>query len=320
MGAPRDLEELVRAELFSPAPESVRPLSDEMRRRHGDAANAVLFYGSCLRKGTTEGVLDFYLLVDDYRAAYRSRGSRALAAAARALPPNVHFLEVEGPDGPLRAKYALLSAGDYARGAAGGGLRASTWARFCQPAVAVWTRDEAARDAVAAGACASVRTALRTLAPLLPPGEPFDAARFWQTAFRETYAAEMRPETPATVRGVHAAAPERYEQAARLGLEELARRGEVEIVREGDGLLLRWPGGAARARRSWTLRRRAAKALYLVGLGKSGFTFGDWLPYALWKLERHSGSRLVPSERQRRHPFVFGWPLLLRALWRRDFG
>jgi hypothetical protein len=50
---------------------------------------------------------------------------------------------------------------------------------------------------------------------------------------------------------------------------------------------------------------------------KTAFTFGDWLPYALWKLERHSGARLVASARQRRHPFLFGWPLLVRALRQR---
>jgi hypothetical protein len=36
--------------------------------------NAVLFYGSCLREKQLDGLmLDFYLIVSDYRAAYDKR-------------------------------------------------------------------------------------------------------------------------------------------------------------------------------------------------------------------------------------------------------
>ena len=40
--------------------------------------------------------------------------------------------------GLLRAKYAVLTLEDFARGAAPGGFRSGIWARFCQPAVAAW--------------------------------------------------------------------------------------------------------------------------------------------------------------------------------------
>ena len=32
----------------------------------------------------------------------------------------------------------------------------------------------------------------------------------------------------------------------------------------------------------------------------------------LWKLERHSGVRLDATERQRRYPLLFAWPLAWR--------
>jgi len=41
---------------------------------------------------------------------------------------------------------------------------------------------------------------------------------------------------------------------------------------------------------------------------------GDWLPYAIWKLNRHTGVRIEPTDRQRRHPLVYGWPVILRLL------
>ena len=42
--------------------------------KHGAASRAVLFYGSCLREKQLDGLmLDFYLIVSDYRAAYDKR-------------------------------------------------------------------------------------------------------------------------------------------------------------------------------------------------------------------------------------------------------
>ena len=53
---------------------AVRLLIDEILARHGKAAQAILFYGSCLRTGDDlDGLVDLYLLVDNYRAAYTSR-------------------------------------------------------------------------------------------------------------------------------------------------------------------------------------------------------------------------------------------------------
>ena len=51
---------------------------------------------------------------------------------------------------------------------------------------------------------------------------------------------------------------------------------------------------------------------------KSAFTFGDWFPYVLWKIGRHSGKPLEATERQRQHPFIFGVPVLLKLLLRGD--
>jgi hypothetical protein len=71
------------------------------------------------------------------------------------------------------------------------------------------------------------------------------------------------------------------------------------------------------AARAWRLRKPWRKAVYLIGLLKSAATFGDWLPYVLWKLERHAGTPIALSDRQRRHPLIWGWPVFLRVLRRR---
>ena len=142
------------------------------------------------------------------------------------------------------------------------------------------------------------------------------AAALWQTAFRETYAAELRPESADAIRGLFLDQPARYARAAQLAARVLEARGRLRVLAPGEPLEIELPAGrtapaaAARARCAVPL----AKLAYVAQLLKTAFTFGDWLPYALWKLERHSGARLVPSERQRRHPILFGLPLLVRAL------
>ena len=67
------LAQRIAAELDRPPLPGVEAFCEAVRARHGDAVAAVLFYGSCLRKNTLEGVLDFYVLVDSYRAVYRRR-------------------------------------------------------------------------------------------------------------------------------------------------------------------------------------------------------------------------------------------------------
>jgi hypothetical protein len=318
MGGAEALARLVEGELEQPVPEAASRLAQAIRGRTGPATAAILFYGSCLRKRSHEGVLDFYVLVDAYRDA--SPGRR-LALAGALLPPNVFYLELDADAGPLRAKYAVVSLGDFARGAAGGWLRSGIWARFCQPTRAVYLRDEAARRAVVAACAESVLTLVERALPLLPGERGRVQARavdLWQTAFRETYAAEWRPETAEAIAALYQAQPDRYARAAQAAAQALEARGRLRILAAGDPLEIELPWREQRARRrAARLRRPLAKLAYLAQLLKTAFTFGDWLPYALWKLERHSGVRFVASPSQRRHPLLLGLPLLIRALRQR---
>ncbi|HET8613292.1 MAG TPA: hypothetical protein VFL92_11055, partial [Sphingomonas sp.] len=123
-----DLESLVAEELSQPVDPRVAALAEAIAGRHGAASRAVLFYGSCLRERRLEGLmLDFYLIVSDYRVAYPRRW---LAVANRLLPPNVFPFEKDG----LAAKYAVLSEADFARLCEPEAKNPSVWARFAQPA------------------------------------------------------------------------------------------------------------------------------------------------------------------------------------------
>ncbi len=56
------------------------------------------------------------------------------------------------------------------------------------------------------------------------------------------------------------------------------------------------------------------KVLAVAGLLKTAFTFQGWLSYVTWKIERHSGTKIELSERQRRRPLLFAWPVIFRLI------
>lgn len=305
------LEDRIRAELTRAAPAEALRLAAAIVERVGPSAAAVLFYGSCLRQQTASGVFDFYVLVDDYRSA---SPSALLGLLAAALPPNVFYLECPAPGGEtLRAKYALLSRADFQSAARGDWLRTGIWARFCQPTLAPWLREPALLEEISAACAESLRTALRTIAPLL--AETFTPLELWQRIFAETYASEMRAERADTIATLLDSAPERYAVLTRDAARSVGAHADLPFEVGASELRLRLSAPRrAGLQRAWWRQRRWAKLAYVLQLLKTAFTFGDWLPYALWKLERHSGVRLEASERQRRRPLIFGWPLLLRAL------
>lgn len=322
-----ELRELVAEELGAPPPPAAAALARGIRERHGAAVAAVVFYGSCLRKRTHEGVLDFYVLVDSYRAAYGGPGW--LAAANAVLPPNVFYLEGEAEltpgagKHPVRCKYAVVSTRDFERLVSPACLHPYIWARFAQPALTVWARDDEARTLVARCAARAVCTLVERLSPFLPARgdvQRFRTSALWQEAFRRTYRTEFRPESPEASRALYEADPVRYERATRLALQVLRDQGRIAALSEFQGAAeVRRPAiarGLARAR--WQLAWPVARTLALLRLLKTATTFGDWLPYALWKLERHSGARPQLTDRQRRHPLIFGWPVIFRLLSQRS--
>jgi len=293
-------------------PDEIRTLTDEIRRRHGDAVSAVFFYGSCLRRAYVDGgVVDFYAIVDSYRGAYRSR---MLRLSNTLLPPNVYYVELPQAGGEaLRMKYNVVSRDDFARACRPESLHAIVWARFCQPAALSWVRDDQTRAALAGDTAEAAVTMVSRMLALHPSAATTE--ELWQAGFATTYTTEMRVETAETIRQVYDAAPERYARVTALAVEVLARRGLVQGRVEDGRLRVRMAEPARQAiLSSWNRKLPIAKGLYVVRLVKSALTFGDWLPYALWKLTRHSGVTIELTERQRRHPLIWGWPVILRLI------
>ncbi len=280
------LRELVRAELAEPVDPRVAALAAAIAALHPGAARAVLFYGSCLRQRELEGLmLDFYLIVSDYRDAYRSLW---LKLANSLLPPNVFPFAHEG----LVAKYAVLSEADFARLAGPEAPDVSVWARFAQPSRLVWAADEAARAAAVGAVAAAAPTLLAYALPMAEAGAgPLDV---WRRGFALTYASELRAEGRGRPEAVVEADPERY-----------ARFAAAAAV-----------SPAPDAAKAWRRFRRRGKWLSLARLAKASTTFAGGADYLAWKINRHAGTRIVVRPWQRRWPILGGLILLPRLLLR----
>ncbi|MCA1653537.1 MAG: hypothetical protein ABR588_11455 [Sphingomicrobium sp.] len=277
------LVELVRAELEQDVDPQVTRLAEAIAAKHGDASRAVLFYGSCLREAKFDGLmLDFYLIVSDYRSAY---GKRWLALANRLIPPNVFPFELGG----LAAKYAVVSERDFDRLNGPKTRSVSVWARFAQPARLVWASSQAARDRTVAAVARAAPTLLGSALPSV--GHLDDELDLWRQAFALTYSAELRAERKGRAVSVVDADPERYR---RFTMPALAV--------------------AVRSSHGWMRRRLEGKALSVFRLAKASVTYAGGADYIVWKINRHAGTKFALKPWQRRHPLLAAISLLPRLL------
>jgi hypothetical protein len=289
--------EEVTQPLTAPLGPAIAALTEAVRSSHGGAVSAVLFYGSCLRLNSeTDKIVDLYVLVDSYTAAY-GRGLRALANWA--LPPNVFYLEVPFEGRKLRAKYALISLGDFRAGTSGGWFHPYLWARFAQPCRLVYCRDAAAEEQVVAALAGAVRKVLDE--GLALAGGEAKARDLWVGVFRQTYRTELRAEPPERAGEIYEMNADHYAQLAAAALPDPA----AMVPASGGGGGWRWP-----------LRRLQGKLLSVARLVKAAFTFQDGPQYLLWKIERHSGVTVTLTPWQQRHP-ILASPLLFWRLYRK---
>jgi hypothetical protein len=297
---------LVADELAIPVRPEVAHLAAAVAARHGGAARSVLFYGSCLRATALDGLmLDFYLIVSDYAAAFDKRW---LAAANRLLPPNVFPIQADG----LAGKYAVLSEADFAR-LAGPGTGVSVWARFAQPARLAWVADDAAREAAVAAVARAAPTLLAAARPMV--SDRIDLLDLWRTAFALTYATELRAERKDRAASVVDFDPQRY---AAFTAPALTAAGIDAAIADGVVAFARPVTSAERlaGRRVWAKRRRAGKLLTLARLAKASATYAGGIDYLVWKINRHAGTAVELKPWQRRHPILGALTLLPRLLAR----
>ncbi len=284
---PANLAALVTGNLDRALSSDVRAIADHVRRQHERAA-AVLAYGSCLRGvSTADTLIDLYVLVERERDISDNPLSRF---AARLVPPNVYYSEMNDAGRILRCKYAVVTLEAFAERMKPATRNPYFWARFAQPAALAYASNDQNRARVAAAIAEAVTTMYRAALASMPAGsDPLD---IWQRGFAETYRTELRPEAGHRAGEIVAANEAFYTAAANfIGRPEASRV-------------------------SWPQRRFIGKLLSFARLLKAAFTFEGGASYAAWKIERHSGEKIVLTAWQQRHPVLAGLMLLPRLLRR----
>lgn len=282
-------------------------LRDALLARYGDALQAILYYGSCLRGGDPfDGLVDLYVIVDDYRQAYPGK---RLAILNTLLPPNVFYMEEKLPQGTLRSKYAVLSLQDLHKGCARW-FHSYLWARFAQPAGLLYVRDQAIADQIHTSLAQAVMMFMARVLPRLPAN--FTTAGLWEKGLGLTYRAELRAEKEQRSQEIH-----RHYQAYFNNITAIALPSfpGVRIVNGDNTTFHQEPAGKLPDlgnRVAWRLRIVQGKLLSVARLLKAFFTFEGGLDYLIWKLERHSGSTIEITPRLRRYPLIFIWGLMWR--------
>jgi hypothetical protein len=266
--------------------------------------SAVLFYGSVLRTGDLDGLLDFYVLTQ----GTSSRGLRGVAS--RALWPDISFEEVRVGDLQLRAKVATMPLAVFAKAATGELADTTIWTRFVQPSALLWIAGAAQAEAVIDAIEAATVTAARFAAVLGPPqGAPAD---YWKALFRETYRAELRVERPGREDQILAYDPDRYAALLQLAWD---RDGLPYRLTPGGVSPMLSPEIRARVLRTWRSRRRKGKPLNAMRLVKAAFLLDGAARYGAWKVERHTGVPVKLTPWAERHPLLAA-PGVLWKVWR----
>jgi hypothetical protein len=260
-------------------------------------AAAVLFYGSNLRTGSLDGLLDFYVLLPGKRE--------------RGIWPTVSYRERRHDAGILRAKVAMMTLATFAAAARGETLDTTIWARFVQPSVLAWSRDSGAVAAVGQALAAAAGTAARLAVAVGPRKANEDD--YWRKLFRATYRAEFRVEPAGRENAILSANRDHFDGLLPLALVEAGvpfaqdgRMIEPKLDPAQRKAILRW----------WHARRRLGKLINLTRLARAMTTFEGGMRYAAWKVERHTGLPVKVTPLREKYPLIAApsvlW-LLLRA-------
>lgn len=283
------LHDRVSKGLSAPVRDEIREFAGHLGVEHD--ALAVLFYGSNLRSGSLEGVLDFYVLTGGPRE--------------KGLWPRVAYFEREHDGETLRAKVAVMRLSTFKHAAEGRHADTTIWARFVQPCALAWTAGGSAADEVISAVEAACMTAGRFAAALGPDkGRERD---YWQALFRATYRAELRVEKPG-----------REQQILEFGAGHFGGLLPAAWNAAGIGFdshqgilhprLL--PVERAALMKRWESRRRMGKPLNVLRLLRAGTTFEGGARYLAWKVERHSGIVVPLTPFRERHPLLMS-PVLV---------
>jgi len=263
-------------------------------------AAAVLFYGSNLRTGSLDGVLDFYVLLPGERE--------------RGIWPTVSYRERRHDGALLRAKVATMTLATFAAAARGETRDTTIWARFVQPCALGWSSGPEAAARVREALAAAAVTAAR-LAVAVGPDKGHEED-FWRALFRATYRAEFRVEPAGREDAILAANAAHFDGLLPLALVEAG----IPFVQDGRVIEPKLDPLQRKATlRWWNARRRLGKLINLTRLARAMTTFEGGMRYAAWKVERHTGLPVKVTPLREKFPLIAA-PGVLWLIWKSRRG
>ena len=313
LNIPKKLLDLIKVQTTQEITPAISTLIEAARGDHGESVRAVLFYGSCLRSGDIDdGLVDLYLLVDDYRAAFKNR---SLAFSNHLLPPNVFYLEVPFQGRILRMKYAVLTLADFRNGT-DRWFHSYLWGRFSQKCGLIYSHSEEVTAEVMESLACAVMTFISHSLPQME--STFSARDLWERGLSLSYRSELRSEKSDRAARLFDSDPTYYQELTHAAFvnscftvttqtDVTPRCYQVHIPAKGRRL-----NGFA-----WHIRAIQGKVLSILRLAKGLLTFKGGVDYILWKIERHSGARVEVGPTLKRIPpvaiLVISWRLFRRG-------
>jgi hypothetical protein len=303
----------------SPSARAAR-LADFLAAAFGPSTVALLHYGSHAQRSDArpESAHDFFVIVDDYREAYRSLraavGTRYHPVVATVLnhilPPNVISVSDAAATPSLTAKIGVFSLGAFRLACSARATDHFVRGRLFQAVQLIWARDarsaQLVRDAVIEARAGSFDWGRATLPPR------FDADRYCRSLLTTSFAAEIRPESQDRIGVLLDAQRSTIIPAYAALLDRLATAGVLVRREGGEYSDARPPRAGSRLR--WAAYFRWSKLRATLRWVKYVALYDDWLDYLVHKVARRSGVAIELSPRERRWPLIFLWPKAIRFL------
>lgn len=278
------LQAYVERALAQPVDPTVASMAEYIRDKCRNV-QAIYTYGSTLRGvPPSETLIDYYVTVsktEDYAVGPFAR------LWARMAPPNVYYAEHLLDGVTIRAKYAVIPAGELWHRVRPSHANPYFWVRFCQPMRLVYAASDTARQQANSIVCDAMTTAFRHATGLVANGS---AKQKWTALFIETYGTEFRPE--------------KTSRASEIVTNQIEHFDSID----------RCLPAVEPFQANWRWQRIRGKALTILRLMKATTTFAAGADYVVWKIERHSGQRITLTPWQRKHPLAAGLLLLPRLL------
>jgi hypothetical protein len=254
----------------------------------------IIFYGSCMRtREYQDAMLDFYVIVDEYQHAYSSCW---YSITNKILPPNVFYLPVELSDQVYRSKYAVMSQSSLSS-AVEKSFHPYFWARFTQPLSFIYAVNDDVKKWVAEVQCVAATTFVGSVKNCLE-GD-FTSEELWVKGLQLTYSAELRTETKQRAGVIYNSQRDFYDGITASLFSGKLNNHSTSKMKISTSI-------------KWKLRAILGKILSVLRLMKATTTFVNGVDYIAWKIERHTGEKIVVSDNLRKHPLIYGWPLLLK--------